>query len=46
MQKFPNANYMKIKSKYPKVTDFFKKTDGLYLKQKRKQTDYCTKSDG
>lgn len=33
MQKFPNANYMKIKSKYLKVTDFFKKTDGLYLKQ-------------
>lgn len=29
MQKFPNANYMKIKSKYPKVTDFL-----------RKQTDY------
>lgn len=29
MQKFPNANYIKIRSKYPQVTDFL-----------RKQTDY------
>lgn len=32
MQKFPNANYTKRKPKFPKVTDFLKKTDGFFLK--------------